>query len=361
MRQSKTVATYRAGGARLLVVEGDISLSTTAAVVNAANPASFTPMDGGVSGALRNACLPDNVIGKDKMCWPEDEGEPTTSPRVEPHHAGAHRAAGRLASQGVQWIVHAVGPVWKEYPAEAATFDVVGPLIYDTCRRALATAVKCGATSVTIPALSGGSTLLPGTTAAQPQQPACPSRCPPLSMRCSPCARPVFTHFGPPAIAEREQYIARAALARAIDEHLAAGSRLQTIVLIVRSAMGPAPAIPSPPPPPHPHRSATPAAPEGGACPLAPEGGACPLAAAGASACVSPPGVCVSPPGVCVSPPGMPSSCGLTLTRDEARAGDARAGDARAGDARAGDARAGDARAGDARAGDARAGDAHAG
>ena len=45
------------------VVEADITLSRVDAVINAANSGSFKPMDGGLSGALRNACLPDDVTG----------------------------------------------------------------------------------------------------------------------------------------------------------------------------------------------------------------------------------------------------------------------------------------------------------
>ena len=159
---------------------------------------SFTPMDGGVSGALRNACAPDVVVGKEKTCWPDEGNRPFDSLHVEPHHAGMQPAAGRLAAQGVKFIVHAVGPVWKEYPTAGPELDGVGLLIEQTCRRALRCAVKCGATSITIPALSGG----------------------------------IFCHDRPADLREWEQHEARSRLIKAIDEHVAGGTRLKEIVLI---------------------------------------------------------------------------------------------------------------------------------
>ena len=49
------------GSVSISVVEADITLMRVDAIINAANSLSFKPMDGGVSGALRNACKPDNV------------------------------------------------------------------------------------------------------------------------------------------------------------------------------------------------------------------------------------------------------------------------------------------------------------
>ena len=103
------LASFIVGGTTTVhVAAGDIGASSTAAVINAANPASFTPMDSGVSGALRNACSPDVVTGKDKMMWPDEGDDAYTSRRVEPHHAGAQASGGRLAAQAdlARWLPH---------------------------------------------------------------------------------------------------------------------------------------------------------------------------------------------------------------------------------------------------------------
>ena len=49
---------------RIRVIEQDITDSTTSAVVNAANTHSFTPIDSGVSGALRDACAAESTCGQ---------------------------------------------------------------------------------------------------------------------------------------------------------------------------------------------------------------------------------------------------------------------------------------------------------
>ena len=60
-KAAKVHRTARVGDVTISVIEADISSATTEAVVNAANSLSFMPMDGGVSGALRNACRYDSV------------------------------------------------------------------------------------------------------------------------------------------------------------------------------------------------------------------------------------------------------------------------------------------------------------
>mmetsp|Transcript_37500 Transcript_37500/g.84568 ORF Transcript_37500/g.84568 Transcript_37500/m.84568 type:complete len:291 (-) Transcript_37500:319-1191(-) len=192
---------FRVGNCIVKVAEGDIGRASTDAVVNAGNESSFTPLDSGISGALRNACAPDDVVGKEKVRW-DDSGNPLPpSKKLKVGHAGAQPAGGRLASQGVAWIVHAVGPRWSDHPVEEATFGIVRPQIFKTGKRALLAASKCGATSVTLPALSGG----------------------------------IFTHHACTAeMREAEQLAAREELVRAVDGYIsadAAGS-LKEIVLI---------------------------------------------------------------------------------------------------------------------------------
>mmetsp|Transcript_44271 Transcript_44271/g.89411 ORF Transcript_44271/g.89411 Transcript_44271/m.89411 type:complete len:93 (-) Transcript_44271:51-329(-) len=66
--------TVQVGSVTISVVEVDICLAEVDAIVNAANSLSFMPMDGGVSGALRNACKPDVVVGAEKLWW-DDNGD----------------------------------------------------------------------------------------------------------------------------------------------------------------------------------------------------------------------------------------------------------------------------------------------
>ena len=200
----ETKREYRVIGTevKVRIVAGDIGRSMTDGVVNAANEASFTPMDAGVSGALRNACAPDNVCGKAKTIF-DDHGETTTTMHVSPCHAGAQEAAGRLASQGVQWIIHAVAPRWSDHAADETVFDIVRPEIRTTVERALRCANAVGCASVTVPALSGG----------------------------------IFCHHGvDPDFKEREQRAAREELAAAITgyataQHVASGG-LREVLLV---------------------------------------------------------------------------------------------------------------------------------
>ena len=189
---------FRLDATTINVSEGDIAKASTAAVVNAANESSFTHMDGGVSGALRNACGMA-VVGLEKNMWDDVGNQLPPALRVPRHHAGAHAAAGRLASNGVKYIVHAVGPAWHDYDVDDALFDAVCPLVYATVKRALMTASRCGASSVTLPSISGG----------------------------------IFTHRHDAELQEREQVAARHELFRAIEAHIKeGGSSLQEIVLI---------------------------------------------------------------------------------------------------------------------------------
>ena len=175
------------------VVEGDIGRSVTDGVINAANEASFTPMDGGISGALRAACAPDDVIGKEKIIYSDECFEvPSKSKRVGICHAGAQSAAGKLEAQGVKWIIHAVGPRWSDHPPTEEVFATVRPQIRETVVRALRCADRVGCVSVTVPALSGG----------------------------------IFTHHGvPPSFKQREQVAAREELIAGISSYCAGAAK----------------------------------------------------------------------------------------------------------------------------------------
>ncbi|KAJ9455464.1 hypothetical protein DIPPA_32820 [Diplonema papillatum] len=190
------------GDVRVLLAEADIARVAADAVVNAANEQSFTPMDCGVSGALRNACLPANVCGAPKL-WVDDRGEQHATVRIPTTFAGTQPAAGGLAARGVQHIVHAVGPIWSDYPVSDKTFSIVVPKIRRTVKRALSAAAAAGARSCAVPAVSGG----------------------------------IFTHYSPTTdIKRREQLAARRAVSAAVLQWAATdeakASELRLIYLV---------------------------------------------------------------------------------------------------------------------------------
>ena len=169
-----------ANNIKLSVRLGDIAKSTTDAVVNAANSASFTRLDSGVSGALRNACAPDIEAAvsapKFRFVLSQTEGDKdrdkdtesnggasnyTIEPAPESLKADQIRyqnTFGGLRDQGVKWIIHALGPNWMDEDASdpERMFGQVAPRIRATVTAALECASQLGARSVTLPALSGG-------------------------------------------------------------------------------------------------------------------------------------------------------------------------------------------------------------
>jgi len=143
------------GGIVVSLVEHDLTLLRVDALVNAANALSFTAMDNGVSGALRRACAPADVVRKAKRWW-DDEGVEHCDKKLPTTQAGVQPAAGALLARGVQHIIHAVGPTWTDYPIAEKTFGLVTPKIRRVIRRALQVAERVGARAVAVPAVSGG-------------------------------------------------------------------------------------------------------------------------------------------------------------------------------------------------------------
>mmetsp|Transcript_7183 Transcript_7183/g.9854 ORF Transcript_7183/g.9854 Transcript_7183/m.9854 type:complete len:328 (-) Transcript_7183:110-1093(-) len=200
---NKVIRQAVVNGVRIELERGNIVDCRVEALVNAANTLSFTRMDCGVSGALRNACLAspnangsekasskirkvrtekvkgselrrptkvkydpsktidpssseDNaVVGAVKTYW-TDDGKEHQNRKLPETQAGVQAAAGILLARGVKFIIHAVGPIWMDYPVEEKTFELVTPRIKRTVRRALRCALKMGVKSVALPAISGG-------------------------------------------------------------------------------------------------------------------------------------------------------------------------------------------------------------
>jgi len=164
---TRTVAKL-SNGATLSVRYGDICKSKTDAVVNAANASSFTRIDGGVSGALRNACAPEisSAISASKFRFAHFNGESDVKDVVvtapQPLKVGQVRFQDTFGAlrdvQGVRWIIHALGPNWMDEDSSDLDKMVsrISPRIHATVIAALDCASRLGASSVSLPALSGG-------------------------------------------------------------------------------------------------------------------------------------------------------------------------------------------------------------
>ncbi len=119
----------------LELVQGDIAAQTTCSVVTAANKELMG--GGGVDGVIHRAAGPDllraiRAIG----------GTPTGTAVITP--------AFKLTGQGVQYVIHAVGPVWRGGQAGEAE------LLAGAYRRSLELAVEHGCDSLAFPAISTG-------------------------------------------------------------------------------------------------------------------------------------------------------------------------------------------------------------
>jgi len=115
---------------------GDITKIRADAIVNAAN--EYLAGGGGVDGAIHRAAGPD-LMAELRSRY---RGCPTGSAVIT--------GSGRLAEHGVQWVVHAVGPIWRgggQSEKELLAFA------YAT---ALHLADHAGARTVAFPAISAG-------------------------------------------------------------------------------------------------------------------------------------------------------------------------------------------------------------
>ena len=117
---------------RLEAVQGDLTLESTDAIVNAAN--SGLAAGGGVCGAIFRAAGP----GLAEACA-----------AVAPCPTGDARATPGFALRA-GWIIHAVGPVWHGGGAGEPE------LLASAYRRSLQVADEIGARSVAFPAISTG-------------------------------------------------------------------------------------------------------------------------------------------------------------------------------------------------------------
>ncbi|MFV0259814.1 MAG: O-acetyl-ADP-ribose deacetylase [Acidimicrobiales bacterium] len=128
---------------RCEVVEGDITVETVDAIVNAANTSLLG--GGGVDGAIHRAAGPELVTA----CRPIG-GCPTGEARITPGFALPAR-----------WVIHTVGPVWHGG-------NQGEPELLASCyRSSLALADEVGAGTVAFPAISTGVYGYPPEAAAE--------------------------------------------------------------------------------------------------------------------------------------------------------------------------------------------------
>ena len=119
----------------LLLLQGDIAAERSCAVVTAAN--AQLAGGGGVDGVIHRAAGPKllqaiRAIG----------GTPTGTAVITP--------AFNLEAQGVKYVIHAVGPIWRGGDQGEAE------LLTGAYRSALELALQAGCPSVSLPAISTG-------------------------------------------------------------------------------------------------------------------------------------------------------------------------------------------------------------
>jgi putative ATPase len=134
-----------AGGQRLQVVQGDLTVEEVDAIVNAANRS--LKHGGGVAGAIARRGGPQ--IQAESDAWVREHGPVMCS---EP----AYTSAGRLSCR---YVIHAVGPMWGEGEEDEKLAAAVSS--------SLRLAESLGLASVALPAISTGIFGFPVERAAQ--------------------------------------------------------------------------------------------------------------------------------------------------------------------------------------------------
>ncbi|EYB68964.1 hypothetical protein DEIPH_ctg012orf0023 [Deinococcus phoenicis] len=119
----------------LELVQGDIGQEWTCAVVTAAN--KELAGGGGVDGVIHRAAGPELLRAIRRI-----GGTPTGTAVITP--------AFRLEGQGVRFVIHAVGPIWRGGTHGEAE------LLAGAYRESLRLAVENGCRSVALPAISTG-------------------------------------------------------------------------------------------------------------------------------------------------------------------------------------------------------------
>lgn len=119
----------------LELIQGDIAAQTCAAVVTAANKELMG--GGGVDGVIHRAAGPELLRAIRRT-----GGTPTGTAVITP--------AFGLEQRGVQYVIHAVGPIWRGGSSGEAE------LLAGAYRRSLELAVEHGCSCIAFPSISTG-------------------------------------------------------------------------------------------------------------------------------------------------------------------------------------------------------------
>jgi O-acetyl-ADP-ribose deacetylase (regulator of RNase III) len=133
---------------RIQILEGDITLQATDAIVNAANTA-MRP-GGGVDGAITRAAGHQALADRERLI--RERGTP-------PLETGGAGAAARGGALPARWIIYTAGPVYSGTETD-------GVLLRSCHVASLLAAEEAGARSVAFPAISCGIYGYPATEAA---------------------------------------------------------------------------------------------------------------------------------------------------------------------------------------------------
>jgi O-acetyl-ADP-ribose deacetylase (regulator of RNase III) len=135
MTDHRLVACTTAGRGTVVVVQGDLATQHVDALVNAAN--ERLAHGGGVAAALSRAGGP--AVQRESDEWVRAHGPV----------AGGTAAVTTAGLMPARWIIHVVGPRWREGQDNAG-------LLRTAVRAALRTAEDLGAGSLAMPAISSG-------------------------------------------------------------------------------------------------------------------------------------------------------------------------------------------------------------
>lgn len=122
---------------KLSIIQGDITMQTTDAIVNAANPSLMG--GGGVDGAIHQAGGPA-ILAECKQIVSKQGRLPTGKAVIT--------TGGKLKAKHV---IHTVGPVWHGGSSSEAE------LLASAYRESLKIAAQCNLTSVSFPSISTGA------------------------------------------------------------------------------------------------------------------------------------------------------------------------------------------------------------
>jgi O-acetyl-ADP-ribose deacetylase (regulator of RNase III) len=140
------IETMLSSGQTLQLLQGDITIEKTDAIVNAANP--YLRHGAGVAGAILHRGGP--IVQQESDEWVQMHGPVS-------HSEPAWTSGGNLPSR---FVIHAVGPVWRGAQSTGASAQSTGEgkdaELAAAVNGSLRVADKLGLVSIALPAISTG-------------------------------------------------------------------------------------------------------------------------------------------------------------------------------------------------------------